>query len=362
MHVQTECGLNGVSWLMRMFVGLSGVAMTVSLSLGGLAGAAEFEDEDLDWEYVAPSTEFNFRVERFEANPIIHREMYGLIGEWRSNFNGPSLIRVPEWVEEPLGTYYLYFAHHHGSHIRLAYADALEGPWKIYEPGVLPMEETPGYEGQRGYHVASPDVHIDHDQQRIRMYYHSPTPDDGPRGQGTYVAVSQDGLDFEPLEEYLGLFYFRVFERDGWHYALAKWFNDGGVIYRSRDPLSGFEQGPRILPRVRHKALWEHDDKLYVFFSRGFDAPEHILVSRIENLDDDWHEWRFTEPQTVLKPEKDFEGVNRPIEPSSFGATYDFVHQLRDPAIYEEDGRIYMLYSTAGEWAIAIAELHFEGE
>ena len=31
-----------------------------------------------------------------------------------SNINGPSLVRVPEWVEDPLGKYYLYFAHHRG--------------------------------------------------------------------------------------------------------------------------------------------------------------------------------------------------------------------------------------------------------
>ncbi len=360
MHIPIACGTQGLSPWIKTFVVSWGLTMTVSLSLGRLAGAAEFVDEDLDWQYVEPSTEFEFRVERFEANPIVHREMHGLIGDRGANINGPSLIRVPDWIEEPLGKYYLYFAHHHGSYIRLAYADALEGPWKIHEPGVLPMEETPGYESRVGDHVASPDVHVDHEEQRIRMYYHSRTPSGGPRGQGTYVAVSEDGLDFQPLEEYLGLFYFRVFERDGWHYALAKWYNDGGVIYRSQDPLSGFEEGPRILPRVRHKALWEHDGKLYVFFSRGGDTPEHILVSRVENLDDDWEEWRFTEPQTLLRPEKDFEGVDEPIKTSSFGATYEFVHELRDPAIYEENGRVYMLYSTAGEWAIAIAELHFE--
>jgi hypothetical protein len=33
------------------------------------------------------------------------------------------------------------------------------------------------------------------------------------------------------------------------------------------------------------------------------------------------------------------------------------VRQLRDPAIYQEDGRTYLLYSVAGEHGIAIAEL-----
>ncbi|MFP4172040.1 MAG: hypothetical protein ACLFV4_03925 [Candidatus Hydrogenedentota bacterium] len=146
--------------------------------------------------------DFSFRVERFEANPIIHREMHHMIGEVGENINGPSLIRVPEWIEDPLGAYYLYFAHHDGQFIRLAYADHLKGPWKIHEGG----------------------------------------------------------------------------------------------------------------------------------------------------------------PQTVLKPRKDFEGAFEPVERSSFGSTYDFVHQLRDPAIYVEDGRLYLLYSAAGEWALAIAELQLETE
>lgn len=326
------------------------------------AGNGSNGDRGLEgFQYVEPSSEFSFRVERFAANPIIHREMEGLIGAVGRNINGPSLIRVPDWIENPLGTYYLYFAHHQGDHIRMAYADRLEGPWTIYSEGVLQMEHTPAYDGAQNDHVASPDMHIDHERRQIRMYYHAdPRPGKEAPYQMSYVALSVDGLHFESMPDALGLFYFRVFQRDGWHYALAKYKNDGGVIYRSRDGLTDFEEGPRILPRVRHKALWEHNDQLYVFFSRGFDEPEHILVSRVENLDDDWTQWTFTHPQTVLRPERDFEGAFEPIEPSRFGATYEFVHQLRDPGIFEEDGRVFLLYSTAGERAIAIAEIFLE--
>jgi hypothetical protein len=33
------------------------------------------------------------------------------------------------------------------------------------------------------------------------------------------------------------------------------------------------------------------------------------------------------------------------------------VRQLRDPAIFREDGKTYLLYSIAGESGIAVAEL-----
>jgi len=337
----------------RYFLCLSAVALPVTVLVA--------DDDSPFAPYVEPSSPYQFRVERLDGNPIIHRDMEGIEGDIGNNINGPSLIRVPDWVDSPLGKYYLYFAHHHGKFIRLAYADSIEGPWKIHSGGVLDLEDTPSYHSRRSDHVASPDVHVDHEQERIRMYYHGmPIPDTGAPYQMTYVALSDDGLDFESLPDQLGLFYFRVIELGDWHYAFAKYKNDGGVIYRSRDGLTDFEEGPRILPRVRHKALWLHDDKLYIFFSRGGDEPEHIVVSRIENLDDDWHEWRFTEPQTVLKPEEKWEGAEEPIRKSRFGATYDFVHELRDPAIYKEDGRLFMLYSAAGETSIAIAELFFE--
>ena len=40
-------------------------------------------------------------------------------------------------MKQPLGRYYLYFSHHAGKYIRLAYADRLEGPWKMQAGGVM---------------------------------------------------------------------------------------------------------------------------------------------------------------------------------------------------------------------------------
>ncbi len=151
-------------------------------------------DEIEDWEFVEPGADFYFEIERFDTNPIIHHYMEGLEGRVGDNINGPSLIRVPDWLEDPLGKYYLYFAHHGGYHIRLAYADAMEDP-------------------------------------------------------------------------------------------------------------------------------------------------------------------EFTEPQTVVRPEKAYESAHETVEPSSGSSVSGVVYQLRDPAIYDEDDRLYLLYSAAGENAIAIAEL-----
>jgi hypothetical protein len=49
---------------------------------------------------------------------------------------------VPDWLPNPLGKYYLYFSHHKGDYIRMAYADSLAGPWTVYEPGTLTLRDS----------------------------------------------------------------------------------------------------------------------------------------------------------------------------------------------------------------------------
>jgi hypothetical protein len=173
---------------------------------------------------------------RIPGNPILRPEM--LPGNDGANINGPSLIRAPSWLTNRLGAYYLYFAHHSGKYIRLAYADRLEGPWKIHEPGSLQLKEAPGCTG----HIASPDVHVDEARREIRMYFHGPSK--AQKGQKSFVAVSKDGLSFKASDEVLGSFYFRVFRwQDDW-FAMAK----GGWLYRSKDGLTGFVRGPNPFP------------------------------------------------------------------------------------------------------------------
>jgi hypothetical protein len=303
-----------------------------------------------------------YSAERIGAGPIIRPDPNGRIG---ANVQGPSLIRVPEWVANPLGRYYLYFAHHNGDHIRLAYADALAGPWRIHEPGSLQHSEShfppkidpappgsipPGFV-EPTPHIASPDVHVDEQGREIRMYYHGILKD---RPQATRVATSKDGVHFTAREEILGPSYFRVFEYAGMHYALAM----PGLVLRSKDGLGGFERGPRLFANnMRHSAVLVDGDELVVFYTNGGeDPPERILVATID-LHPDWMDWAHSEPTEVLRPERDYEGANLPLVPSIRGESNVPVNQLRDPAVYVEDGELYLLYSVAGESGIGIARL-----
>ncbi len=282
------------------------------------------------------------KVRRFDCNPIIHLGMSPSLG---GNINGPSLIRAPEWLSDPLGRYYLYFAHHAGSFIRLAYADDLEGPWRIYERGTLQLEQSYCYN-----HIASPDVHVDEANRQIRMYYHGWVAD---RVQRSKVAVSKDGLEFEALPEILGKPYFRVFRRSGYHFAMGM----PGVIYRSKDGLTDFEQGPKLFSdHMRHSALDIEENTLKAFYTNAGDSPERIYLSTID-ISRDWSRWEASDPMLVLEPETEYEGAELPAAPSSRGLVMEKVRQLRDPAVFKEGDATYLLYSVAGEQGIAIAEI-----
>lgn len=339
-------------------------------------------------------------VVRFKENPIIRPAMVpgqdkDAPAGWNINF--PSLIRVPEWLPNPLGKYYLYFSSHHGTYIRLAYADHLEGPWKIYEPGVMTLKtlcKVNGLKYQPDGHLASPDAHVDNAAKQIRMYFHAkPMP-----GHLAGVALSTDGLNFEPLKGVLGGPYFRVFQWQGNYYAIDRAAN----LLRSKDGLKDFQQvsdalavaadDPKALKegkssnkpkknknktkddgddgglpgRVRHTGVMLDGDLLTVFFTRTGDAPESISMTRIR-LNADPKTWRAEPPISVLAPETDYEGVNLPVVPSKGGTVIKTwaaqagqtgaSHALRDPYIYQENGRRYLLYSVAGERGIAIAEI-----
>ena len=71
----------------------------------------------------------------------------------------------------------------------------------------------------------------------------------------------------------------------------------------------------------------------------------------------DWSGWRNSEERSLLKPERPWEGADLPLEPSIRDAVNVRVNQLRDPAVYAEDDRVYLLYAVAGEAGIGLARL-----
>jgi hypothetical protein len=323
---------------------------------------------------------------RFPENPLITVATSKSLGD---NVNGPSVIRVPAWIEHPLGRYYMYFAHHKGGHIRLAYANSLTGPWRICEPGVLEVRDTIFYRPQPDppespaslyTHVASPEVYIDELNKRLVMYAHGMWTDgkqwpaepraavqwirDNHYAQFTQTFVSNDGLHFEPRPGVTATTsYLRVFQWKGTFYAMGRL----GVLLRAKDPLAAYESGPNPFDpgpyagRVRHVALLVRGDVLYVFFSGIGDAPEKILLSRVA-LSGDWRSWKASSPIEVLSPSKPYECVELPLSPSKAGESEGPERALRDPALFEENGKVTLFYSVCGEQGIGAADVtHLTG-
>jgi hypothetical protein len=301
-------------------------------------------------------------IERFSTNPLISPETGKSIGE---NINGPSLIRVPDFIKNPLGRYYLYFAHHQGKHIRMAYSDRIEGPYLLYDPGVLLLEKT-----LFSSHIASPDVHIDYERKEIFMIYHGcgfdRTPNSSPWSQVSCYARSKDGLNFISDSLLLAPSYLRIFYHRGYWYGC-----DGGSKrewYRAKEPQGPYEKGDFLeipeevypggmgsndlnIRRMRHLAFDTsrlEENRLDIYYSNVGDSPERIRRVSVD-ISGDWSSWHGRNLTEVLRSETILEGADLPIETSESGARHEPVHQLRDPYIFIEDGKTYLLYSHAGE-------------
>jgi hypothetical protein len=322
------------------------------------------------------------RVERIGDGPIISPDSEPSVGH---NIQGPSVIRVPDWVPDPLGRFYIYFADHKGAHIRLAYADTIEGPWIVHAPGALQLAEShfateeidlddesfarieAAWTDELGNaapadlrsdlvtpHIASPDVHVDEDRREIVMFFHGLV---SLGRQCTRRAVSADGVHFVAAPPLLGPSYFRVFEYGSRHYALVM----PGTVRRSADGVVDFSTGPTLFePAMRHSAVRLVGDTLEVYWTRAGDCPERILRSTID-LRDEWMDWNDSEPVEILRPEREWEGAAEPLRPSLRGAVNELVNQLRDPCIFEDDGHTFLFYACGGEAGIAVAELIEQG-
>jgi len=76
--------------------------------------------------------------------------------------------------------------------------------------------------------------------------------------------------------------------------------------------------------------------------------------------------WEVISSEKILSPETTYEGGKLPLMKSMPGSsTLRYggpVRELRDPYIYTEKNKLYMLYSLAGECGIGLAQLYNIGK
>ncbi len=298
-------------------------------------------------------------VRRLTKDHIIHAGLDESIGE---NINGPSMIKVPAWVKSPLAQYYLYFADHRGTFIRMAYADDLKGPWTVYVPGTLHLENS-GFPAADSLspkrrktdpnhyaHIASPDLHILEDQKHLRMYFHGLNLDGS---QSTRVAHSTDGIHFDAVDEVVGPAYLRAFSYGNVWYGIVM----PGDLMMSPDGLEPFRKIAEVLPASsRHNAVLVSEDTLWIVWSEVGAAPERLYIGWLD-LSSPLEKLVLADKQEILRPEREWEGAFESIYPSEYGPADSRVNQLRDPCLFAEGDNVYLLYTGGGECAIGLAEL-----
>ncbi|ELR11021.1 Mimivirus related hypothetical protein [Acanthamoeba castellanii str. Neff] len=324
-----------------------------------------------------------------------------------TNINFPSIIAVPPWLRArgALGAYYMYFSSHKGAHVRVAYADSVEGPWTVHPNGTditldrVAAVNNDSYDPAKG-HTASPEAWVDPAAYQVRMYYHFRLL--GLGHQAGY-AYSEDGLHWSLTpgavhpRPYLRRFVLPNVGHGpggaGGEYMIDR---DLGV-YRvvTKDQFSGrpmaFELVNRLLGNVLANLSLINGDgetglvrhvgvdllpnplaptSVRVYATRIGDAPERIVATRVALRDcalpvaaclyRDPSHWAATEAVEVLRPATFHEGAGEPVVPSAKGDGPAYrVNQLRDPAPYYDagSGRHYLAYAIGGEFGIALAQL-----
>ena len=250
---------------------------------------------------------------------------------------------MPDWVENPLGKYYLYFAHHKGSYIKMAYADSQGGDWKMYDGGILPLDKSGlvtkvgkksdletlrkyntwsesialieiGKAAQKSFekrkkingkgsapttpHLANPEVIINEKTKKFHLYIHGVV--EGSL-QKSKVALSKDGINFDAQPEIISLPYLIVFPFRGEFYGMAM----PGFLYRSKNGILDFEVRKRWLfdTNVRYSGLHLKGNDLYIFYTQFGDQPEQILYTRMDMTSTDWNDWNVEPARALLQPE-----------------------------------------------------------
>jgi len=263
------------------------------------------------------------------------------------------MVRVPDWIPlehraDSSARYYLYFGSHWGTHIKLAWSEHIEGPYTVFNSGqgVIHVNNySVPTNLMINQHIASPEVLIDDFNQRLILYFHVGIPrwnGDTIHHQQTVVATSDYGLDFnEGLENaIISPFYARVFEYDNKLYALTK-----KGLYKARDFYNPWKHNenfsdtnPELWKRVarpfndipdtvRHFSILREADTLHLMFTRYPATQEHIEYSKIILSRHEWA-WKVSDPEDILFPEYEWEGVNYPLVKSTGETDNKYIEKL----------------------------------
>ena len=118
-----------------------------------------------------------------------------------------------------------------------------------------------------------------------------------------------------------------------------------GGLFRSESGLADFEPGPVLFEPDAAVAAWRRTLGL-------LDASRRRAR---KDLALDWETWRASDPIEVRRAVEEWEGGALPALPSVRSAINRPANQLRDPFLFEDLGRRFLVYALAGEAGLGIA-------
>jgi len=302
-----------------------------------------------------------FNNSKFIDNKTLIISKLNLPRDVSDNINGPVCLKTPDFIKNPVGKYLLYFAHHGGEFIRIAYSEEIFSGWKFLCHKINTVGEGKNFHD----HVASPDIFIDSIENNIYMFFHSRIQ--GSRKQETFLSKSKDGINFTFVEENVNLpFYFRHVVNENRTLAVTK----GGNLYiNSISPISNAwralnnvysgESNKEVMHNkagsIRHASLIYYLKILIMFYTKIGDSPERIYAAKIvENKNG---LWLASNELEITRPEFNFEGSNLKAEASISGPSLQEENALRDPYVMWDGKDHFLFYACAGESGIAVGKL-----
>jgi hypothetical protein len=264
----------------------------------------------------------------------------------------PHVVRAADYVEDPLGTYYLYYApHERPGGIAMVYGDSLDGPWTEYEANPLVSNVwAPHYSVS---HVSSPHVIWNEVEQQFFLFFHGEnsatryaTSPDGITWTYGGVAVTSDGTTGPETS------YARVFEHE------VEGMGNRYVMVFMDNPTTGsvFAGGRTI--------RWAVSDDMRDWQIQ----PEPLVVPGPDNLRNVSGPWFMDWGGTHLVA---YHGSDGDMWATEVGPAFDRavplgrIHLALDgppdrgrsaaPAFYVEDDRLHVFYEAGSRLSATIA-------
>lgn len=280
-----------------------------------------------------------------------------------------SIVKAASWHVAPLGDYYCLFGDHDGTYIRVAYADAVTGPWTVITAGtditLAALNAAGGYSG--GTHVSSPEIIVDDVGERYVVTLHGDST-----GLG-HESVAAESIDLENftfldsaarLSDGTGMLYVRPFTYGGEWYAVS----DTLILFRSATLTGSNAYSRQTDPATfrgsnggngRHAGCVVRGDTLVVFWTNRGDYCERIKYASLDMSAAGWDSWAMGAGADMLFPYTVGDGADMPWTTSGSGAVTARVRELRDPGVFIDpsDGTHWLIYAQAGEDALGVLDI-----